>query len=149
MPERNFLAIELAGSVARMLAVRAGRSEPSNLRLLRADARTVVNLLLPDHCVAAYHIYFPDPWPKERHAKHRLFSVRFAAGLKRTLADGGRVFVATDVDDYAREIFATLEQAGFARLDEPVPGASQTGFGRKYLQAGKAVFSGAYGLAAD
>src|SRR5208337_5537567 len=74
MPERNFLAVELANSVARILAVRVGRSELPNLRVLRADARTLVNLLLPNHSVAAYHIYFPDPWPKERHVKHRLFT---------------------------------------------------------------------------
>ena len=144
-PGRNFLAIELSGAVVRMLAVRAGQSESANLRVLRADARTVVNLLLPDASVAAYHIYFPDPWPKERHAKHRLFTPHFAGSLRRTLcADGGRVFVATDVGDYARDIFPILEAAGFARVDEPVPGSDRTNFGRKYLAAGRRVFQAAF-----
>ncbi len=148
MPERNFLAVELSGSVARMLAVRAGQSESPNLRVLRADARTVVNLLLPDASVAAYHIYFPDPWPKERHVKHRLFTPHFAGSLRRTLSDdGGRVFVATDVGDYARDIFAILEAAGLARVDEPVPGSDRSNFGRKYLEAGRRVFHGAFGRA--
>ncbi len=147
MPERNFLAIELSGSVARLLAVRAGQSESRNLRVLRADARTVVNLLLPDASVAAYHIYFPDPWPKERHAKHRLFTTHFAGSLKRTLcAGGGRVFVATDVGDYARGIFPILEAAGFARVDEPVPGSDRSNFGRKYREACRRVFQGAFGF---
>ncbi len=147
--ERNFLAIELAGSVARMLAVRVGRSEAPNLRVLHANARAVVNLLLPDSSVAAYHVYFPDPWPKERHAKHRLFTPHFAASLRRTLcASGGRVFVATDVGDYAHDIFVTLEAAGFSRVDEPVPGAERSNFGRKYLKAGKRVFQGAFGRSA-
>ncbi len=146
MPERNFLAVELASSVVRVLAVRAGRSELTNLAVLLANARTLVNLLLPDSSVAAYHIYFPDPWPKERHAKHRLFTPRFVANLKRTLCSEGRVFVATDVPGYAAEIFAMFETAGFARQDEPVPGASRSNFGRKYLEAGKAVFSAAFGV---
>jgi len=147
-PARNFLAIELSGSVARLLAVRAGQSEAGNLRVLRADARTVVNLLLPDFSVTAYHIYFPDPWPKERHAKHRLFTPHFAASLKRTLCnEGGRVFVATDVGDYARDIFPILEAAGFARVDEPVPGSDRSNFGRKYLEAGRRVFQGAFARA--
>ena len=147
IPERNFLAIELSGSVARMLAVRVGRIEAANLRVLRADARAVVNLMLPDASVAAYHIYFPDPWPKKRHAKHRLFTPHFAASLRRTLcARGGRVFVATDVAGYAHDIFATLEASGFSRVDEPVPGAECSNFGRKYLEAGKPVFQGAFGL---
>jgi tRNA (guanine-N7-)-methyltransferase len=144
MPERNFLAVELAGSVARILAVRVGRSELANLRVMRADARTLVNLLLPDNCVAAHHIYFPDPWPKERHAKHRLLTPWFAKSLLRTMAPGGRAFLATDVQDYAHEGFAVLEAAGLAPIDEPVPGASRSNFGRKYLRAGKKVFSAAF-----
>jgi len=145
MPERNFLAVELSGSVTQMLAVRAGQSQSRNLRVLRADARTVVNLLLPDASIAAYHIYFPDPWPKERHAKHRLFTPHFADSLKRTLcAGGGRVFVATDVGNYARDIFPILEAAGLVRVDEPVPGSYRSNFGRKYLEAGRRVFQGAF-----
>jgi tRNA (guanine-N7-)-methyltransferase len=147
-PERNFLAVELASSVSRLLAVRAGRNESDNLRVLRADARTLVNLMLPDQSVTAYHIYFPDPWPKERHVKHRLFTAHFASSLKRTLAPaGGRVFVATDVGEYALTIFAIMAAAEFVRCDEPVPGADRTNFGRKYLQAGRPVFSGAFGWA--
>jgi tRNA (guanine-N7-)-methyltransferase len=146
MPDRDFLAVELAGSVARMLAVRAGRIELNNLIVLRADARTLVNLLMPDRSAAAYHIYFPDPWPKKRQAKHRLFTPWFVANLRRALAPEGRVFVATDVRDYAGEIFAMLELAGFARLDEPVPGAHRSGFGRKYAEAGRTVSSGTFGL---
>jgi tRNA (guanine-N7-)-methyltransferase len=146
MPEHNFLAVELASSVSRLLAVRAGRVESDNLRVLRADARTLVNLMLPDQSVVAYHIYFPDPWPKERHVKHRLFTAHFASSLKRTLAPAaGRVFVATDVGDYARTIFAIMEAAGFVRGDDPVPGTDRTNFGRKYREAGRPVFSGAFG----
>ncbi len=63
-PERNFIAVDLAGSVARMLAVRIGRVDLPNVKVIRADARTLVNLLMPDLSVAAYHIYFPDPWPR-------------------------------------------------------------------------------------
>src|SRR5580704_17800349 len=73
-PERNFVAIELATPVVRMLALRVAQSGLANLKVVQADARTIVNLLLPNHCVEVFHIYFPDPWPKERHAKHRLFT---------------------------------------------------------------------------
>jgi len=146
-PERNFLAIELANSVARMLAVRVGRSELPNVRVLLADARPVANLFLPDRSVAAYHIYFPDPWPKERQIKHRLFTPRFVRGIERTLDIAlGRVFVATDVEDYARDIFAMLTAGGLERVDEPAAGARRSNFGRKYAEAGKAVFSGVFRL---
>jgi tRNA (guanine-N7-)-methyltransferase len=147
IPERNFLAIELSASLARLLAVRAGRSELANLRVLRADARTVVNLLLPDQSVAAYHIYFPDPWPKERQMKHRLFTPHFASGLRRTLSPDGRVHVASDVRDYAESIFASLEAAGLSRSHEPVPARERSGFWRKYCREAKQIFAATFDFA--
>src|SRR5271170_2375717 len=96
-PDRDFIAVELATTVARLMAVRAGRRELANLRVACGDVRTIVNLLIPDGAVSAYHIYFPDPWPKARHHKHRMFSPALVAGIIRTLEDGGRVHVASDV----------------------------------------------------
>lgn len=144
-PERNFIAVELAGPVARMLAVRIGRLDLPNVKVMRADARTVVNLLMPDSSVAAYHIYFPDPWPKARHAKHRMFTPRFVTGLRRTLEPGGHVYLATDVPEWAEAMFAMMAQAGFKRLDEPPPGRPRSAFWRKYAEAGKQIFSAAFG----
>jgi tRNA (guanine-N7-)-methyltransferase len=143
-PEHNFLAVELAASVAQRMAVRAGYCGLTNLRVVRMDARPLVNLMLPDRSVGAYHVYFPDPWPKERHLKHRLFNPFFAASLKRTLAPGGALYVATDVRIYARTIFAMVEEAGMRREDVSVPGACATGFARKFIAAGRAVYAAAF-----
>ena len=144
LPHRNFLAVELSGVVSRMLAVRCGRAALNNLRVVRMDARTLVNLMLEAGSVDAYHIYFPDPWPKERHRKHRLFTPYFVASLYRTLRNDGMLFVATDVADYAREIFAMLDVSGLASLREAVPGSEATGFGRRFTAAGKAIHARAY-----
>jgi tRNA (guanine-N7-)-methyltransferase len=142
--ERDFLAIELAATIVKVLAVRCGRAELTNLRVARMDARTLVNLMLADASVGAYHIYFPDPWPKERQLKHRLFTPRFAAGIFRTLEPGGAAYVATDVRDYASEIFPMMEAAGLVRAAEIPPGAHLTGFARKYIAAGKSVHDAAF-----
>ena len=143
-PERDFIAVELSGTITHVLAVRCGRAGLKNVRVARMDARTLVNLMLPDASVSAFHIYFPDPWPKERHVKHRLFTPTLAASLFRTVESGGIAYVATDVGNYAGEIFPMMEAAGFIRAVEPVPGAERTGFARKYVAAGKAVFSGSF-----
>jgi tRNA (guanine-N7-)-methyltransferase len=143
-PERDFIAVELSGTITRVLAVRCGRAELDNLRVVRMDARTLVNLMLPDASVSAFHIYFPDPWPKERHVKHRLFTPTLAASLYRTLEPNAISFVATDVRQYAGEIFRTMEVAGFVRAVDPVPGAERTGFARKYVAAGKPVYSASF-----
>ena len=143
-PRRNFLAVELSGVVSRMLAVRCGRAALSNLRVVRMDGRTLVNLMLEPQSVDTYHIYFPDPWPKERHHKHRLFTPYFVANLCRTLRNDGMLFVATDVAEYAEEIFALLDVSGLALSQEGVPGKDQTGFGRRFTAIGKPVYARAY-----
>ncbi len=142
-PDRNFLAVELAPSVARVLAVRVGRNELPNLKVARMDARTLVNLLLPDSSVTAYHIYFPDPWPKKRHFKHRLFSPLLVANLARTLGRGNAAYLATDVPEYARIILRLFECAGFRRVAIAAPGAKRSNFARKYIAEGRALFAAA------
>jgi tRNA (guanine-N(7)-)-methyltransferase len=143
-PERDFLAVERPGIVGQMLAARCGRTGLGNLRVAAMDGRTLVNLLLAEKSVGAFHIYFPDPWPKERHAKHRLFSPFFVASLARTLERGGLVYVATDVEQRASEIFAMLEGGGFRRLEENALGARSSPFGRKYLARGIRVFAATF-----
>ncbi len=140
LPERNYLAVELSGVISRMLAVRCGRAELGNVRVVRMDARTLVNLMLPDASVAAFHIYFPDPWPKERHHKHRMFTERTVASLGRTLAPGGSLYVATDVPEYAAEIEQMLTAGGFIRAGATTPGGASTGFARKFIAVKRPVF---------
>ncbi|HEY6418791.1 MAG TPA: hypothetical protein VIX59_07305 [Candidatus Binataceae bacterium] len=143
-PAHDFLAVELSSIIARLLATRCGGANLPNLRVARMDARTLVNLMLPDASIAAYHIYFPDPWPKERHVKHRLFTPYLVHSLARTLDPEGSLFVATDVADYADLIFAMLAAGGFARGSDEAPGGRCSGFARKYLAAGKPVYSAAF-----
>src|SRR5215467_7229834 len=143
-PEHNFLAIESSGVVSRMLAVRCGRAALRNLRVLRMDARTLVNLMIGSESVSAYHVYFPDPWPKERHHKRRLFTPYLVASLERTLAPGGALHVATDVGDYAAEIFAMLDATTLVCSAEVVPGCAKSAFGRKVAAAGKAIYARTY-----
>ena len=143
-PERDFLAVELAASVARLMAARAGRRALRNLRVLVADARTIVNLMLPAASVAAYHIYFPDPWPKARHGKHRMLTPAVVAGLERTLAPGGLIHVASDVEEWAAAMFAMLGAGGFVEAGGEAGGARFTGFARKYIGAGKPIYAASF-----
>lgn len=145
-PQRDFLAVELAASVARVLALRAARRGLGNLRVARMDARTLVNLMLPEASLSVCHVYFPDPWLTLSQRKHRIFSTGFAARLRRVLAPGAVVHLATDVEPYAAEMFAMLAGAGFRRVEVPAPGACSSGFGLKYLAQGKAVFAASFAL---
>ncbi len=150
VPAHNFLGIERSPGKARRLAARVQRRGVANVRTLQADAACIVTRLIPDASVAAYHVYFPDPWPKRGHARRRLFSAPLVAGLARTLAPGGRLFVATDVAGYAQVIEgAVLDDRRFAAAASAgVHPGLQTSFARKYRAAGRLLHPAVY-LRAD
>jgi tRNA (guanine-N7-)-methyltransferase len=138
MPRRNVLGIERAPGKARRLAARVARLGLPHVRMLQADA-TYVLALVPPASVAAYHIYFPDPWPKRRHVPRRIFSAPFVAALARTLVERGELYLATDVAAYMTRIRATiLADDAFAEIPpgEDHPGL-RTGFARKYRAEGR------------
>ena len=98
-PDRGFFGIERSTGVADAIVARAAALGLHNVRAVGGDARCIVERLVPAASVAAYHIYFPDPWWKRRHFRRRLFTPAFVAALARTLIPGGRLFTATDVDE--------------------------------------------------
>jgi tRNA (guanine-N7-)-methyltransferase len=50
-------------------------------------------------------IQFPDPWFKKKHAKRRMVNEEMVETIARHLAPGGKVFVQTDIEFLADEIF--------------------------------------------
>src|SRR6516165_5690656 len=140
MPERNFLAVELSAALVQLFTARAACEGLKNLRIARADARPLVNLFLPAGSVSAYHIYFPDPWPKARHAKHRLFTPWFVANLMRTMTAGASLYVATDVPEYAKLIFSMANAQGLRPTGDPLAGVAATGFARKFIAQGRTLY---------
>ena len=89
-------------------------------RVFNADAREALPRLGPDASVAVVYLHFPDPWWKKRHEKRLVMSPPLLDSISRLLADGGELFVQTDVEDraglYEAQISAhpLLEPAGDA-----------------------------------
>ena len=53
-------------------------------------------------------IFFPDPWPKNRHAKRRLITSDFLIKLHKILKESGYVYIATDSTIYIRFILNSI-----------------------------------------
>lgn len=79
------------------------RKELDNIRIHADDARDVLPWL-PEASIERAFILFPDPWPKARHHKRRLVEPRFLAALARVMSPGAELRLATDIDDYARQM---------------------------------------------
>ena len=103
-PERPHLGVEVYPPGLGHSLLEIARHGLENVRLLAEDAALVVEALLPPACVERLVVLFPDPWPKKRHHKRRLFRrPGFPEALARVLVPGGRLFVLTDAADYAAE----------------------------------------------
>ena len=136
----NFLGIEWAIKYLRIAHKRTLNANLSNIRFLRADAREFVEFFLPSNSVQAYHIYFPDPWPKKRHHKRRLINTEFRVEVERTLCAGGRVWLATDHQDYFEVIMEVFEDSLILEPVEVAWEGTRTNYERKYMDEGKSIF---------
>ena len=59
-------------------------------------------------CVGLIWIFFPDPWPKNRHAKRRLITRDFLIKLHKILKEKSEIHIATDSTIYVRFILNSI-----------------------------------------
>lgn len=136
----NYVGVEWAMKYLRMAHARCVRRELSNLRFVRADAREFVEFFVPERSVNAYHIYFPDPWPKKRHHKRRLFNREFLNEVERTLMPGGLLWLATDFAEYFEVMEDVLRESDRLRETDRVWDGAKTNYEEKYLAVGKPIY---------
>jgi tRNA (guanine-N7-)-methyltransferase len=123
-PGHNFLGVELAHRYAEYCAARLARHEAANARMMSGDGVRLFRELLPAGCAQAVHVYFPDPWWKQRHHKRRVMTGGFVRDIERVLTPGGSLHFWTDVEAY---YLGTLELiAQHTRLGDPLPVAEPT-----------------------
>jgi len=145
-PEKNFLGIERLLGRIRKLDKKGRRANLTNLRLLRIEARYVLQHLLPAAAFEAVHIYFPDPWPKDKHRRHRLIDEKFPALAQRILVPGGIVHLRTDDPDYFAQMQESFAPAkDFSSTETPKElAALTTEFERQWNEEGKPTLRVSY-----
>lgn len=140
-PEHDLLAVDVhTPGIARMLAA-ADAAGVANLRITLGDAVFVLRDRLAPASLHAVHLFFPDPWPKERHAKRRFVSAFTLDLIASRLAPGGVLRVATDQDYYAAHTLAALEEHGGwdVVVGERPSWRPTDGFEAKGIAAGRAI----------
>ncbi len=147
-PDRNFLGVERLLGRVRKLSKKGLREGLTNLRLLRIEARYVLEYLLPEHVFEAMHIYFPDPWPKDRHRRHRLINETFPPLARRILRQKGVIYLRTDDPVYFGQMQETFQDLkDFAVETTPGEIASiTTEFERQWLDQSRHIHRAAYRL---
>ena len=107
-PGDDFLCVDVHGPGIGSLLKRVDELGLANVRVIQHDAVEVIGAMLPHGSLAGIHVFFPDPWPKKRHHKRRLMQPAFVHELALRLSPDGYLHVATDWEDYAHEMLATL-----------------------------------------
>ena len=151
-PHKNLVGIEVhAPGVGRLLhgaAEIAGTGDrATNLRVYCHDAVEVLAQEVADASLDEVRIYFPDPWHKKRHHKRRLVQPDFVALLARKLKPGGLLHLATDWEDYARQMLEVCDAeprlrnaAGAGGTIERPQWRRQTHFEARGLRLGHGVW---------
>ena len=103
-PDTGFVAVEVHRPGIGALIIRAENLRVRNLKIINEDIYEVLTKNIADHTIDAFHIFFPDPWPKRRQHKRRLLQPSFIEILSSKIKHGGRINIATDWLPYAQEI---------------------------------------------
>ena len=110
-PGHVFLGVERSLSYARRAHERKAKYAVANARVLRGDAARFLSDYAPPGSIHTLHAYFPDPWPKRRHAKRRLLQPAFLETARRALRPGGLFLLKVDIWWHFEEILCRFERS--------------------------------------
>lgn len=117
--QQNFLGAEIREPLVVEANEIAKKKNLDNLHYEFCNVMLALDRLLeklPENILHAVTVQFPDPWFKKKHAKRRMVNRELVETLEKHLADAGKIFVQTDIEFLAQEIFALFEEK-FVRIE--------------------------------
>ena len=143
-PEVGVIACEPFVNGVAMLLGRIEAQRIGNIRIHPGDARDLIELL-PEASLARVFLLYPDPWPKTRHRGRRFVSAGNLELLRRAMAPGAELRLATDMPAYVSHALEAVAAApGFALAEgcgpdwgTPWPGWPGTRYEAKALRQGR------------
>ncbi|MGA8163479.1 MAG: tRNA (guanosine(46)-N7)-methyltransferase TrmB [Waddliaceae bacterium] len=109
-PQKNWVAIEKRFDRVRKIWSKMKNFQLKNLLVIWGEGERTTADFFPDGRIENAFINFPDPWPKQRHKKHRLIKPEFVKHLSRIVKAGGIITIVTDDPCYSSEITQLLQQ---------------------------------------
>ena len=106
-PDIGFLGIEpFINGVASLLS-KMERQDLNNVRLLNDDVRLLL-CNLASNSLGRVFILFPDPWPKKKHRRRRLFSNALLDKLSQQMRPQAELRFASDNMCYIRDVLEVV-----------------------------------------
>ena len=147
-PELPLLGIEWTRPIAWYAAQKLHRRPHlKHARFLWGDANFFLRDRMPAHCCQAFHVYFPDPWPKKGARKRRIMQAPLLEQMRRLAVPGAKLHWATDHEEYDATTRELLDGTDGFRLlvadAEPTDGV-MTSFERKYRLESRPIYRAIY-----
>ena len=95
-PDQNWIAVEKRFDRVRKIWSKRENKNLKNLLIVSGEAHTFSQFYLPPTSLSGIYINFPDPWPKGKHSKHRLFHPQFVEELARTSKPSTKLTMVSD-----------------------------------------------------
>ena len=107
-PETIIIAIEVHRPSISHLVETAHKEGLTNIKVAYSDGVQVLRDWVQDKSLTAIFAFFPDPWPKKRHNKRRLFRTEIVEMMQKKLKNGGEIITATDWAEYGQQMLEVL-----------------------------------------
>jgi len=146
-PEQNWVAVEKKFERVRKIHSKRANQGLSNLFIICGDAKVFSRKYLKEGSLSAAFVNFPDPWPKARHAKHRIIQPLFVADVQRGMHPEGSFTLVSDAKAYIDEMKEVMGQSALWQEEEP-PKMETYGssyFERLWKEKGRTIYFLRYG----
>lgn len=110
-PQVNWIAVEKRLDRVRKIWAKMHNDGLGNLFVVFSEAETFTKYYLKEEQISFVFINFPDPWPKQKHAKHRLIQKDFLSDLAKVLNRSGEITLVTDDEKYKDQMIKTFQNA--------------------------------------
>jgi tRNA (guanine-N7-)-methyltransferase len=146
-PDLNYIGIEIKRSRFKTAVNNLLKQEIRNVKLLHMDATIALDeVFKPSTFIEAY-INFPDPWPKDRHKKHRIINNPFLDKLSTIMKPQGFLEIASDHRDYIDHMLTVFNQNSSFKNSFKPPGYTNkltnrplTKYEIEYRMGGREIF---------
>jgi tRNA (guanine-N7-)-methyltransferase len=147
-PDQQFLAVDIKGDRLYQGARRAIELGLANINFVRADIARIADVV-PAATATEIWLTFPDPWPPNSDAKHRLTAPRYLNYYRQILAQNGKLNFKTDnqplFDWSLEQLAATGWRVEFVTRDlhnsaAPADAKIMTTYEKKFTNEGLPIY---------
>ncbi|MCX6580191.1 MAG: tRNA (guanosine(46)-N7)-methyltransferase TrmB [Candidatus Aminicenantes bacterium] len=111
-PDLNILGVDIKYKRVVKSCHKIKRAGLRNAAIAIGDARELLTVI-PDRSLYGILAFFPDPWRRQKHEKHRFLNDHFFETLSNKLTAGGFIWVKTDSKPYVDEITERVKKYDF------------------------------------